>query len=82
MEISIEKLRALSERYGDAFYLLDSKQFEDNYQRLKRAYIRILTLPILIKPTIFESFAKLWIAVEDTQRLYQTWRWRLHLESE
>ena len=41
MEISIEKLRALSERYGDAFYLLDSKQFEDNYQRLKRAFTKI-----------------------------------------
>ena len=39
MEISTEKLRALSERYGDAFYLLDSKQFEDNYQRLKRAFV-------------------------------------------
>ena len=41
MEISTEKLRALSERYGDAFYLLDSKQFEDNYQRLKRAFTKI-----------------------------------------
>lgn len=38
MEISSEKLTLLSREFGDAFYLLDSKQFEENYKRLKKVF--------------------------------------------
>lgn len=41
MEISYENLSSLSNEYGDAFYLLDSEQFEKNYCNLKKAFGRI-----------------------------------------
>lgn len=36
--LSYHKLDQLSEQYGDAFYLLDSKRFDQNYMDLKRAF--------------------------------------------
>lgn len=38
MEITTETLLELSKQYGDAFYILDSKQFEDNYINLKNSF--------------------------------------------
>jgi diaminopimelate decarboxylase len=38
MELTTEKLLELSEEYGDAFYLLDSDQFEKNYEDLCKAF--------------------------------------------
>lgn len=38
MKLSYEKLEELSMQYGDAFYLLDSEQFEKNYLDLSKAF--------------------------------------------
>ena len=41
MNISYEKLENLSKEYGNAFYLLDSVQFEDNYKKLSSEFSKI-----------------------------------------
>ena len=37
-KLTREVLNALSKRFGDAFYLLDSDVFEENYKELKRSF--------------------------------------------
>ena len=39
--MNIEKLIELKREYGDAFYLLDSKQFKNNFLELKKAFSSI-----------------------------------------
>ncbi len=39
--ITIEKLQTLRKAYGEAFYLLDSKQFQKNFLELKDAFSKI-----------------------------------------
>ena len=39
--MQLEKLLEVREKYGDAFYLLDSKQFRQNYRELKEAFSSI-----------------------------------------
>lgn len=41
MLLTTELLEQVREQYGDAFYLLDSKQFEQNFYELKRAFADI-----------------------------------------
>lgn len=41
MEINREMLQALKREYGDAFYLLDSVQFTNNFEELKGAFSEI-----------------------------------------
>ena len=41
MQIDYEKINDLIKLYGDAFYLLDSEQFEKNYRELKSAFTDI-----------------------------------------
>ena len=41
MEINREMLQALKREYGDAFYLLDSVQFTNNFEELKDAFSEI-----------------------------------------
>lgn len=41
MEFNAEKLVELSRQYGNAFYLLDSEQFEKNYKNLVKAFSEI-----------------------------------------
>lgn len=41
MKINSDIIRALRQEYGDAFYLLDSKQFRRNFLELKEAFGRI-----------------------------------------
>ncbi|MDD7213700.1 MAG: alanine racemase, partial [Clostridia bacterium] len=41
MQIDYEKINDLTKLYGDAFYLLDSEQFEKNYRELKSAFTDI-----------------------------------------
>lgn len=36
-----KQIRVLREQFGDAFYLLDSKQFKLNYQELKEAFLLV-----------------------------------------
>ena len=36
-----ENLNSLTERFGNAFYLLDSEQFRKNYIELKAAFEKI-----------------------------------------
>ena len=38
-----ELLNVLKERFGDAFYILESKQFRNNYLELKEAFQKIYT---------------------------------------
>lgn len=38
MNISAETISGLRDKYGDAFYLLDTKQFRNNYIELKKAF--------------------------------------------
>lgn len=38
MILSYDKLNDISGKYGNAFYLLDSQQFENNYLNLKKAF--------------------------------------------
>lgn len=39
--MQIKELQELKKQYGDAFYLLDSKQFRTNYAELKNAFVSI-----------------------------------------
>ena len=39
--MQINELQELKKQYGDAFYLLDSKQFRTNYAELKNAFASI-----------------------------------------
>lgn len=41
MYIDYEILDSIREKYGDAFYLLDSKQFKENYIELKKTFLDI-----------------------------------------
>lgn len=41
MKLEVEQLIELSHQYGNAFYLLDSEQFEKNYKALKKAFVDI-----------------------------------------
>lgn len=41
MKLSYERLCDISKEYGNAFYLLDSEQFEKNYLNLKNAFSKI-----------------------------------------
>lgn len=41
MKISIDKLQSLSEKFGGAFYILDSEQFRENFINLKEAFNRV-----------------------------------------
>lgn len=41
MMIDINRLKYLTKEFGDAFYLLDSTQFKQNYAELKKAFTRI-----------------------------------------
>ena len=36
-----EHLKELTEKFGNAFYLLDSRQFGNNYTELKKAFTDI-----------------------------------------
>ncbi len=40
-DITRERLEELSEKFGNAFYILDSKIFEENYERLSREFKKI-----------------------------------------
>ena len=37
-KLTIQNLKQLSERFGNAFYILDSEQFSDNYKELKNEF--------------------------------------------
>ena len=37
-DLTIDKIRALSLVYGDAFYILDSKKFNNNFIELSNAF--------------------------------------------
>lgn len=41
MNITIKRIKEISELYGNAYYLLDSKQFKDNYLKLKDEFSNI-----------------------------------------
>lgn len=41
MDLTTKKLTELSAEYGEAFYLLDSEQFEKNYEDLSKAFLDI-----------------------------------------
>lgn len=41
MQLNYNRLKSLKEKYGEAFYLLDSKQFKKNYIELKEAFSSI-----------------------------------------
>lgn len=41
MNLSIDKLKEISNTYGDSFYILDTEQFETNYKELQEAFRRI-----------------------------------------
>ena len=41
MELNEKNIKYITEAYGDAFYLLDSKQFEQNYTNLVDAFSSI-----------------------------------------
>lgn len=38
MSITIDLLEDISRKYGESFYLLDSKQFEDNFEELQKSF--------------------------------------------
>lgn len=38
MELTASAIRKIREKYGEAFYLLDSRQFVENYKDLKKAF--------------------------------------------
>lgn len=40
MKLDYSILNKLTEVYGDAYYLLDSKQFEENFIELKNAFVK------------------------------------------
>ena len=41
MKLNKQIISDLRKEYGDAFYLLDSKQFRSNYTELKNAFSRM-----------------------------------------
>lgn len=62
MKLNKQIISDLRKEYGDAFYLLDSKQFRSNYTELKmlfQVFILILILHILIKQIIHLDYVKL-----------------------
>ena len=41
MELTVSAIKEIKEKYGEAFYLLDSVQFSKNYTELKKAFANI-----------------------------------------
>ena len=41
MKLSYDILNNISSKYGESFYLLDSKQFKNNYEELRTAFSEI-----------------------------------------
>jgi diaminopimelate decarboxylase len=61
-KITHELLSTLSDRFGEAFYILDSKQFEENYKELFNSFSLIYPSSILhihIKQIIFQNYVEL-----------------------